>query len=168
MLEIYIHRVKTTKYRIFKYFCILVAILLTYNNIYSQQKSQNDTVKIRKIILEHSDSLKVNEILYPNLKIAVGNVVLKHDSSYMFCDSALYNMSEQTFRAFGNIHVISPTENLQDTVHMWGDSLNYYGYKKLATILLEYTIIFICMILLSISFPFGTMYSFISNASSPL
>lgn len=113
---------------------VVILFMFFANNIHSQESSETDTAKVRKIIIEHSDSLIVNELLYPDVKILFGNVILKHDSAYMFCDSALYNMSAQTFRAFGNIHVLSPTQNQQDTVHMWGDSLNYIGYEKLAKV----------------------------------
>ncbi len=111
-----------------------ILLLLISNAVYGQQNIQNDTTKVREITIEHSDSMIVNEILYPDVKILIGKVVLKHDSSYMFCDSALYNFSQQTFRAFGNIHVFSPTKNAQDTVHMWGDSLDYRGDEKLAMV----------------------------------
>ncbi len=112
----------------------IILLLFISNIVYSQQNTQSDTTKVREITIEHSDSMIVNEILYPDVKILIGKVVLQHDSSYMFCDSALYNFSQQTFRAFGNVHVFSPTNNAQDTVHMWGDSLNYHGNEKLAMV----------------------------------
>ncbi len=104
------------------------------NVAYSQTDAESDTTRVREITIEHSDSMIVNEILYPDVKILIGQVVLQHDSSYMFCDSALYNFSQQTFRAFGNVHVFSPTNNAMDTVHMWGDSLNYHGNEKMAMV----------------------------------
>ena len=88
----------------------------------------------RQIVVENSDTLKVDEIHFPGLQILVGNVILKHDSARMFCDSALYSSKEQNFKAFGNIHVQSPTEDMQDTVHMWGDSLDYFGMEKVARV----------------------------------
>ncbi|NJO90805.1 MAG: hypothetical protein HC831_18950 [Chloroflexia bacterium] len=90
--------------------------------------------KGRQIVVENSDTLKVDEIRFPGLQILVGNVILKHDSARMFCDSALYNSKGQNFKAFGNIHVQSPTEDMSDTVNMWGDSLNYFGLEKIARV----------------------------------
>ncbi len=119
-----------------KLLCIITTFLLLVlaNTAYSQEQTEADTTRVREISIEHSDSMVVNEILYPDVKILIGSVVLKHDSSYMFCDSALYNFSQQTFRAFGNVHVFSPTNNALDTVHMWGDSLNYHGEEKMAMV----------------------------------
>ncbi|RLD79363.1 MAG: hypothetical protein DRJ10_08930, partial [Bacteroidetes bacterium] len=72
--------------------------------------------------------------LGPDVKILKENVILKHDSAYMYCDSAYFNDKDNSFIAFGNIHVISPTEDLTDTVHLFGDSLHYSGSKKLAEV----------------------------------
>jgi lipopolysaccharide export system protein LptA len=90
--------------------------------------------KGRQIQIVNSDTVSVNEEIYPGVQILIGHVILKHDSAYMFCDSALYSAKEQNFKAFGNIHVQSPTEDMQDTVNMWGDSLNYFGLEKVARV----------------------------------
>jgi lipopolysaccharide export system protein LptA len=98
------------------------------------QEQKKVQLKRRQIQIVNSDTVSVNEEKYPGLQILIGHVILKHDSAYMFCDSALYSSSEQNFKAFGNIHVQSPTEDMQDTVHMWGDSLNYFGLEKIARV----------------------------------
>lgn len=90
--------------------------------------------KNKQIIIENSDTVKVDEISRPNIQLLIGNVILKHDSAYMFCDSAYFNSKEQNFKAFGKIHVQSPTEDLLDTVHLWGDSLVYSGRDKIARV----------------------------------
>jgi len=90
--------------------------------------------KTKQIVIVHSDIISVNEISMPNLQILKGSVILKHDSALMFCDSAYFNSLEMNFKAFGKIHVQSPTEDLQDTVELWGDSLNYSGKEKLARV----------------------------------
>jgi len=102
----------------------LLLFFLSSGLVKSQQGQQIEII--------NSDTASVNELLYPGLQILTGHVILKHDSAYMFCDSALYSSKEQNFRAYGNIHVQSPTEDMQDTVHMWGDSLNYFGTEKVA------------------------------------
>ncbi len=90
--------------------------------------------KTKEIFILNSDVANVNEILMPNIQILKGAVVLKHDSAIMFCDSAYFNSLEKSFRAFGKIHVQSPTEDLLDTVELWGDSLHYSGIEKLARV----------------------------------
>lgn len=90
--------------------------------------------KVKKIEIVNSNTLSVTELMGPDVQILVGNVILKHDSALMYCDSAYYDSKQNNFTAFGKIHVISPTENMTDTVHMWGESLNYIGKEKLAVV----------------------------------
>jgi lipopolysaccharide export system protein LptA len=87
----------------------------------------------KKIEIVNTDILRVGE-LGPDVQILVGHVVLKHDSALMFCDSAHYNSKENNFTAYGKIHVQSPTEDMQDTVHLWGESLDYIGKNRLAMV----------------------------------
>jgi lipopolysaccharide export system protein LptA len=89
---------------------------------------------VKKIEIVNSDILRVDEIHGPDVQILIGNVVLKHDSALMFCDSAYYNTYENNFTAFGKIHIQNPTEDMIDTVHLWGESLNYIGKEKLALV----------------------------------
>lgn len=90
--------------------------------------------KPKQIVIVNSDTASVNEILRPGIEKLVGHVILKHDSAYMFCDSAFYNSKQQNFKAFGRVHVQSPTEDMLDTVNLWGDSLNYSGRDKVARV----------------------------------
>ncbi len=113
-------------YRIIQIFSFLLIFCAISNSIWGQ--------KTKEIVIVHSDIVKVNEILRPGIQILIGKVVLKHDSAVMFCDSAYYNSKEKSFTAFGKIHVQSPTEDLKDTVELWGDSLNYSGVEKLARV----------------------------------
>ena len=88
--------------------------------------------KVKQIEIINSNTLEADTILGPDVQILLGDVLLKHDSAYMFCDSAYYNTKENYFNAYSNIHIISPTEDMQDTVHLFGDSLTYFGTKKMA------------------------------------
>jgi len=112
--------------RIIQIFCFLFIFFAISNTLLGQ--------KTKEIVIIHSDIVSVNEILMPGIQILKGEVILKHDSAVMFCDSAYYNLKEKSFTAFGKIHVQSPTEDLMDTVKLWGDSLNYSGREKLARV----------------------------------
>lgn len=79
-----------------------------------------------------ANELYTTKELGPEVKILIGNVVFKHDSSEMFCDSAIFNTTKNQFNAFGNIQIIKPSE--QDTVFLYGDTLNYIGELKLAKV----------------------------------
>jgi len=86
-----------------------------------------------KIEIVNSNILEVDEYHGANVKVLRGDVEFYHDSASMFCDSALYNSKENTFRAFGRVHMyrLMPEE---DTVHLWGDSLDYDGNNRLARV----------------------------------
>jgi lipopolysaccharide export system protein LptA len=90
--------------------------------------------EVKKIEIVNAKLLRQDLIHGPDVQILNGNVILKHDSALMFCDSAYYNTRENNFTAFGKIHILSPTEDMQDTVHLWGESLDYYGKDKLAQV----------------------------------
>ncbi|MEN8118898.1 MAG: OstA-like protein [Bacteroidota bacterium] len=109
----------------FKYIVLLIIITLNYPVIGQEAKM---------IVIENSHYLEVTEELGPDVKVLKENVILNHDSAYMYCDSAYFNTNENSFIAFGHIHVISPTEDLTDTVHLFGDSLYYSGQNKLAEV----------------------------------
>jgi lipopolysaccharide export system protein LptA len=108
-----------------KFISLLLTILINYIVVGQETKM---------IIIENSRYFQVTEELGPDVNLLKENVILKHDSAYMYCDSAYFNMKSNSFIAFGNIHVISPTEDLTDTVHLFGDSLHYSGRNKLAEV----------------------------------
>lgn len=105
---------------------LLIIIIIFCSNVilFAQER--------KKIEIVNSNTLEVNEFHGPDIKILKGDVQFYHDSATMYCDSAHYNTAENFFKAFNNIHVIKPYDG--DTVHLYGDSLVYNGYEKLAQI----------------------------------
>ncbi len=97
------------------------------------QTGDNGNTNSRKIEIVNSSTLEVDEYHGPNVKVLRGDVEFYHDSASMFCDSAFYNSRENTFRAFGRVHMyrLMPED---DTVHLWGDSLDYDGNNRLARV----------------------------------
>jgi len=57
------------------------------------------------------------------------SVIFKHNTTIMYCDSAWHYFKENKFEAFGNIHI-----NKNDSLHLYGNHLNYLGNKGLALI----------------------------------
>lgn len=86
-----------------------------------------------------NDSPRVVEILYSRtleyrklndtteLLILSGNVKLKQGSTYFYSDSCVINYSQNTFEAFGNVHI-----NDSDTSHVYSDYLKYFIDKRIA------------------------------------
>jgi lipopolysaccharide assembly outer membrane protein LptD (OstA) len=77
-----------------------------------------------KIIIEYADS---SGLLGPNIQVLSGNVVMRHDSSFMYCDSAYLNELAQTMEAFSNVRF-----EQGDTLFIYGDYLFYDANIRLA------------------------------------
>jgi hypothetical protein len=77
-----------------------------------------------KVIVEFADSSGLRE---HNLQILWGNVIFRHDSAYMYCDSAYFNQSGNTMEAFGRVRI-----EQGDTLFIYGDHLHYNANIRLA------------------------------------
>ena len=61
------------------------------------------------------------------LQILAGNVRLKQNTSYFYCDSCVINSNTKTFEAWGSVHI-----NDADTANIYASHLRYFINKKLA------------------------------------
>jgi len=61
------------------------------------------------------------------IQVLVGNVVLKQDSIWFYCDSAAFNEAKGIIEAFGNVHI-----NDKDSVHTYSQYLLYHTDTKIA------------------------------------
>ena len=100
-----------------------ILFILSLNLVFSQTKIDFD-----------SKYLFTTEKLGPDIKILTDSVVFKHENSIMFCDSALFDYQTNYFDAFGNVRLIKPGKNLEDTVFLFGDTLHYSGRDKYAKV----------------------------------
>ena len=82
-----------------------------------------------KIILLHTDNLRYDAFKSPNTKILTGHVAFLHDSIYMYCDSARFYESTNSFDAFRNVRMVQG-----DTLELLGDKLFYDGREQLARV----------------------------------
>lgn len=116
------------KYWLVTLFVLMSTMLFTVS---AQTSGGDGQQQPRKIEIKNSNTLEVNEILGPDVKILRGDVQFYHDSSTMYCDSAYYNTKENQFQAFGRVHIMRPSQD-GDTINLWGDSLHYNGANKYA------------------------------------
>lgn len=79
-----------------------------------------------KVFLLHSDLLR-RMADHPDAQIVTGNVQFRHDSVYMYCDSACYYDQTSSFEAFGNVRM-----EQGDTLFLYGDRLYYDGLTQIA------------------------------------
>ncbi|PKR81588.1 hypothetical protein CW751_03425 [Brumimicrobium salinarum] len=73
-------------------------------------------------LIEGSDELRLDG--KTGNYIVKGNVIFKKENTQLYCDSAYFNIVNNTIRAYGNIHL-----NKQDTLNMFCDSL-FFDTKK--------------------------------------
>lgn len=79
------------------------------------------------VYLINADEIRFSETINPDAQLLVGNVIFRHDSMYMYCDSALFFQKVNSFNAYNNVR----TEQ-GDTLFMFGDSLLYDGMTRMA------------------------------------
>ena len=88
-----------------------------------------DTTNERYVYLLHADETRFNQRINPDAQILVGNVAFRHDSMYMYCDSALFYEANNSLDAYGNVRM-----NQGDTLFLYGDRLHYKGDEMLAKV----------------------------------
>jgi len=105
---------------------LLFFVVTTFFGI-PQNPSSNNPPKTTQVRVENSDSTELEQKNNPDIYVLRGNVIFRHDSIFMYCDSAyLYNLSN-SLEAFDNVRIVQG-----DTLFMYGDYLNYYGNTQLA------------------------------------
>ena len=83
-----------------------------------------------KVYLLHSDVLKKSkDNPRPDAQILVGDVVFRHDSIYMYCDSACFYEKSNSLEAFDNVKMVQG-----DTLFLYGDYLFYDGNIQIAQV----------------------------------
>ena len=112
---------------------IVVLFFLLGSFVFIQAQGQDEKKgreENRKILIEYADLMKgAEKRLGKNSWALVGNVRMQHLNTRMFCDSAILNRDSNRVEAFGSIHIIQ-----NDTIHLYGDKLNYDGNEELAKV----------------------------------
>ena len=87
--------------------------------IYSQKPT--------KVKLIRANDLKYDKRLGEKVQRLIGDVILKHDSTYLYCDSAYLYEATNSFDGFGNVHI-----KVSDTLNIYSNLLNYNGNTRIA------------------------------------
>jgi lipopolysaccharide export system protein LptA len=101
--------------------CLFSVIFITGT---AQTSSAPAREKPGKAIVEYADSSGLRD---RNIQILRGNVVFRHDSTYMYCDSAYFNQTDNTMEAFGQVRI-----EQGDTLSIYGNYLYYNANIQLA------------------------------------
>lgn len=102
----------------------VVAFLLSSHVEMRAQQSRRVMVKIEK-----ADFLRHDDKIGKNTQSLNGNVTLSHHKTILHCDSAYMYNDSNVVVAYGSIHIIQ-----NDSIHLYGNKLTYYGDKQLAKI----------------------------------
>ena len=103
----------------------IVQPMMTDSVIVAEPDSTNE----RYVYLLHADETRFDQRLNPDAQILVGDVVFRHDSLYMYCDSALFYEASNSLDAYGHVKM-----NQGDTLFLYGDRLHYNGDEMLAKV----------------------------------
>ena len=96
------------------------------------QKTKQTTDSIKKtgkqtlIYLERSDLVKFDNENLPDIQVLIGNVILRHDDIYLYCDSAHMNQASNSFKAFGHVKI-----EQGDSLEIYSKRLNYNGNTRI-------------------------------------
>ncbi|MBP3518529.1 MAG: hypothetical protein J6K31_09090 [Parabacteroides sp.] len=80
-----------------------------------------------KVYLVHSNALSFDKAVRPDAQVLSGEVCFRHDSSYMYCDSAYFFEQTNSLEAFSNVRM-----EQGDTLFVYGDYLFYDGNAQVA------------------------------------
>jgi len=129
MLEMNKKKNRSSGHRIFiaSILCLFGICLAQVKPVSQPENAQQN--KKTKVYLLHSDILRFNKISNPDAQILEGNVSFRHDSVYMYCDSAYFYEAKNSFEAFGNVKM-----NQGDTLFLYGDWLYYDGNTQIAEV----------------------------------
>ena len=78
------------------------------------------------IYLERSDLVRFDNDSLPDIQVLIGNVVLRHDDVYLYCDSAHMNQKTNSFKAYGHVKI-----EQGDSLEIYSKRLNYNGKSRI-------------------------------------
>jgi lipopolysaccharide export system protein LptA len=85
------------------------------------------TQQAKQIKIVHADDMVFSKEVVANAWRLKGNVEFEHANATMFCDSAYFYTDKNQIDAFGNVNL-----HQGDTLHLYGETLNYDGNSKVA------------------------------------
>ena len=83
--------------------------------------------KKTKVFLEHANTLSFDKERNAEAQVLNGDVCFRHDSSYMYCDSAYFFEQTNSLEAFSNVRM-----DQGDTLFVYGNYLFYDGNTQIA------------------------------------
>ena len=104
-----------------KVISLLCVFLLSCMSLSAQEKERIDILNADDVYIERNVETK------SDWHRLLGNIAIRHNDMDMFCDSAHYYPEITSVDAYSNIHI-----QQGDTLHLYGDILNYNGVTYMA------------------------------------
>ena len=101
--------------------------VIAFSSARPPEEDKESGQKVTKVYLLHADVAKADDKKLPGVQILVGNVKFRHDSMYMYCDSAHVYEATNSFEAFNHVQM-----EQGDTLFIDGDHLYYDGQSMIA------------------------------------
>ncbi len=83
----------------------------------------------KRIDIIQAESLETDARIVANAQRLLGDVILKHSTITMWCDSAYLYTDRNVVDAFGNVHILK-----DDTLNLYAGFINYDGDRKFAKV----------------------------------
>lgn len=106
---------------------ILLILLITFV-FFIQGFAQEEAAK-KKIEIRRATRGIYDKVLGDNAQRLIGDVMVEHDGSILWCDSAYLYGDKNSMDAFGHVHI-----QMNDTLHLYGDKLYYDGNTRIAEV----------------------------------
>jgi len=108
----------------------MTAVAAQNAEIAPESDIESESVDTNWVYLLNADVIRYEEWVNPDAQRLIGNVIFRHDSMYMYCDSALFYQERNSFDAYHNIRI-----EQGDTLFLFGDSLFYDGNTRLLRVM---------------------------------
>ncbi|MDR0994991.1 MAG: hypothetical protein LBL81_01725 [Tannerella sp.] len=92
-----------------------------------QQQDSVPKKQTTHVFLEHADSLNFDKRFNPDVQVLKGHVAFRHDSTFMYCDSAYFFQNSNSLEAFDHVRM-----EQGDTLFIFSHWLHYDGNTRLA------------------------------------
>jgi lipopolysaccharide export system protein LptA len=118
------------------FYCLLIPVLIispyvSYTQVIPPPPNVTSPATDSLLLIEILPGVRKLEFRKINdstqLTILAGNVSLKQNTSFFYCDSCVINNNTNTFEAWGKVHI-----NDADTANIYASHLRYFINKKLA------------------------------------
>ena len=110
----------------FLLFCTILSVKAQDTREMPDAEIESEPADTDFVYLLNADIIRFESYINPDAQRLMGNVVFRHDSMYMYCDSALFFKEANSFNAYHNVRV-----EQGDTLFLYGDSLFYDGNIRL-------------------------------------